>query len=108
MKTLITKFTKLESEGRSFHIEFSDGDLKFKVTEYTKVKKWHSQRPVEVAKTIYEGSSEMFQDITKQMLYQLDAALRSRKEAIEEKILGVNSFTNILEEIKKVSQKQLK
>ncbi|GDX51129.1 hypothetical protein LBMAG27_01760 [Bacteroidota bacterium] len=38
-KTVVTKFTEVVSEGRKFHIKFSDVDLKFEVVEFVKNKK---------------------------------------------------------------------
>ena len=38
-KTVVTQFTAVVSEGRKFHIKFSDVDLKFEVVEFVKNKK---------------------------------------------------------------------
>ncbi len=106
-KTVVSKFTEVVTEGRKFHIKFSDVDLKFEVVEFVQKKKWYKDKPVEEPQVIYTGTSEMFQDITRQMLYDLNNAMRDRREQVNKEILGMDSFSDLLETIKRESQKRI-
>lgn len=100
-KTVTNKITELINvEGRKFHIKFSDADMKFEIIEFKMKKKaWYSDKKTEYQELIYSGNGEMFQEITKQILYSLDGAFKQKKEFAESKLLGINSFKFILNNI---------
>lgn len=72
-----------------------------------RTKKWYKDKTVEEPQVIYSGSSELFQDITRQMLYDLNNAMRDRRENINQEILGRDSFSDLLDTIKRETQKRI-
>lgn len=106
-KTVTSKFTEVIVEGKKYHIKFSDSDMKFEVIEFERLKKWYSKRPIEVPKTIYTGTSETYQQLTKNMMYSINAALVAQREQINNEILGVGALRALLEKIEEIGNSKI-